>query len=362
MSQHARPVGPTSVNDAAPVTSSMYAGYQPDTPYRPRSGRFHDGWIGVPPDVLPSSTEMMGNDRPTQPRLFSGPRTSGWIGIAPDQPIPFAVESVYGSHPDTNRAFPPRKGPSFFPWSGTPAPFSPEMTAGVHSDINRAFPPKNTGWTTLPFVDLFGPEMVVGWHPDRARFFTGPRPLGWQSTSHITQIDAPFSPEMIAGWHPDRPRLFKARDPHLPNVVQIDVFQFESIYGWKPDQPRLFSTRNKQGWTSSQTTHVNAPFGSEMVAGSGTVAFKWARSERWKWSPEQSWISDIVPPPVPHTPTRTAFVSWNVEGLTMQSWTGELLTFTSYAAPHVLVSWNAETRTITTWNLETNTVTTYTSS
>ncbi len=360
MGQHPRPVGPTSVNDAAPVTSSMFSGYQPTSPYRPRGQREHGGWIGVPPDVPPSSTEMLGNDRPTQPRLFSGPRTSGWIGIAPDQPIPFALESVYGSHPDTNRAFPPRKGPSFFPWSGTTA-FSPDQVIGSHPDRNRAFPPKNTGWTTLPFVDLFDISMVIGWHPDTARFFKGPRPLGWQ-TSQTTQVSAPISQEMLAGWHPDRPRLFKAREPHLPNVVQIEIFQFESVTGWKPDSPRLFSSRNKQGWISNQTTHVNAPFGQEMVYGSGTVQWKFKRAERWKWSPEQSWISDIVPPPVPHTPTISTFVSWNREGLTMQSWNGEVLTFTSFAAPHIMVSWNAETNTITTWNMETNTVTTFTSS
>lgn len=266
MTQHARPIGPTAVNDAAPFTSSMVAGWQPEKGFKiPQL--VHLGWVAVPPDIPPLSVEMLGLDRPSTPRFGLMRGHQGWTVLPPDAPIAFAHESVIGVHADTSRQVKVQRGPSFFPWSGTTAPWSPDMSAGAHPDRSRAFAPKNQGWTILPSVDPFSVEMAIGSHPDRARFFSGPRPIGWQ-VSFPTHTAAPVTQEMVTGWTPPKPRLFISRAPHLPNVVQIDVFSIESTFGSRPFSPRLFSIRNHQGWSVSQPTHTAAPFSIDMVKGS----------------------------------------------------------------------------------------------
>lgn len=230
MSQHQTRTGPITVNDAAPFTSSMTAGYQPDRGVKSRLD-WHRGWFSREPDI-PLGT----------------------------------IESVLCSRPESPRLFRRQRGPSFFPWSGTPAPFSPEMVTGSRPDRNRQTAP-HIGWFSLPIADVFAFEMMIGWQPDRPRTFSGPRTVGW-SASVPTFTVAPFSVEMSAGQKPERGRFFRAREPHLGNVVQIDIFDIAATYGWKPSAPRLFSTRTHTGWSVSQTTHVAAPITVDMLQGS----------------------------------------------------------------------------------------------
>lgn len=117
------------------------------------------------------------------------------------------------------------------------APFSVDMAQGVTVPQTRYSKPQPQGlqWWT-PEVQAFSIEMVIGSHPDQARFFSGPRTVGWQ-TSQTTPV-ANFSPEMAQGWHSDINRAF------IP--------------------PKL-------GWSFSQTTHTAASFSIEMVSGSAPV-------------------------------------------------------------------------------------------
>src|SRR4051812_44048946 len=66
------------------------------------------------------------------------------------------------------------------------AEFTPDMAQGVtvlRPRYNKPFSLGVQWWT--PEVQAFSIEMAIGSHPDQARFFSGPRTVGWQ-TSQLT--------------------------------------------------------------------------------------------------------------------------------------------------------------------------------
>jgi hypothetical protein len=303
MSQYPRPVGPTSINDAAPFTSSMTAGYQPEKGFKGRQ-EWHTGWSFLPPDIPPVSVESTVGNRPDSPRLTLWRNHAGWFGQPPEIPLPFPFESTSAQHPDTSRAQAPKRGPSFFPWSGTTDPSDqPSMFAGCRPDRSRQHPVHKTGWISDPQVDIFSPDQVIGNHPDRARFFMGPRTIGWFS-QELTHVAAPVSQEMMNGNHPDRNRAFVY--PKTGWSVSQTTFDVpmtpEMFAGSHPDSPRI-RLGPRIPLPVSQTTQVNAPITLDMLRGyQPEKAFKFTAKPGLRLMPNDT----ITPPPIAfHTETNS---------------------------------------------------------
>lgn len=111
----------------------------------------------------------------------------------------------------------------------------------------------------------FSVEMVQGSHPDRPRLpFKTQHP---QPLSQTTHVQAVFAPNMAQGSHPDRSRqLLGVRIP-LPILPPFIPLSQNEWAGYHPDRPSLLlAPRIPLPW--SQTTHVQAPFSIDMVAGS----------------------------------------------------------------------------------------------
>src|SRR5215831_11576228 len=198
----------------APFTPSMSAGYEPATGFKGQQ-EWHRGGAFVPPDIPIVSIESTIGAKPDRPRL-PPPINIGWTVNPPDIPVPFPIDSTFGQQPATSRAMAARKGPSFFPWSGTTdPPDQPSMFAGWQPSQPRLPRSHREVTNYTPQVDVFSPEQVIGSRPDRAVFFKGPRPVGWATTAHLTHNQAPFTPDMTAGHHPDRNRAFKIGRAHV---------------------------------------------------------------------------------------------------------------------------------------------------
>lgn len=289
MSQHARPVGP-SVNDAAPVTSSMFYGSQPDR-NRQRLGPR----IGLPTHIpavvdAPFTSSMSAGYQPD--RGYKTPQIThlGWQTREPDV-TQAAIEQTIGYHPDRPLNFTPRRGPSFFPWSGTTA-FSIDQVIGQQPSQNRAFKTQVQGQQVLPSVDAFSVEMVIGSHPDRNRQVLGPR-IDLPNNAAILRFGgAPFSVEMAIGYYPDQNRAFRPKNTGTSLLPSVELFQSESVIGYHPDTARFFKGPRPLGWQISQTTQTDAPIAPNMLDGN-----KPARSRAFppKNQGVQLWVSDINP-------------------------------------------------------------------
>lgn len=148
----------------------------------------------------------------------------------------------------------------------------------------------------------------------------------------------------------------------LNSTLALPVFAPRVMHDW-PNPRGVFVS-------PALRTHLNTTsllLKDSMYGPAGKVpAYDWPIPKVKGLNRVDQWIQNLlestIAPPVTGIPTQTAFVSWNVEGLTLRTWNGEVLTFQSFAAPNTLVSWNVENNTTTTWNMETNTLTTWTSS
>ncbi len=307
MSQHKTEVGPI-VNDAAPFTSSMTYGYQPSTGFKPNR-TWHDGWSFLPPDIPPVSVESTIGNRPDSPRLPVWRNHAGFFCQPPDIPLPFALESTFGMRPDTSRAQRAKLGPSFFPWSGTTDPSDqPSMFAGSHPDQSRQGRWHRTGWAADPQVDIFSPDQVIGNHPDRARFFSGPRTTGWFS-QELTHVAAPVSQEMMNGNHPDRNRAFiypktgwADSQTTFPEQMTPEMFG-----GNHPDSPRI-RLGPRIPLPVSQTTQINATITLDMLRGEHPdKGFKFKLKQGAQLMPTDT----IVPPPIAFHTETNAMVPFN---------------------------------------------------
>lgn len=286
----------TQIN--APFSEEMVAGYHPDTARvfveRPL------GWFTREPDVLFASIEETIGWHPDTPRLSKvalGPSFIPWSGT----PNPFTPDMVQGTAPPQNRAFPVKNqgstnfvfvdpfgiemtlgwapaAPRLFlgpriplPWSDAPsnvaAPFQSSMTAGWYPDTSRQGPVQKIGLNVFIEPPAFANEETIGWHPDTARFFMGPRTIGWQD-AQLTAVAAPFSEEMVLGSRPDLPRPF---------------------FGPKP-----------LGLQVAQTTHTSAPFTQDMVAG---------------WHPDTNRVSYPHQIGQPLNPNVTTFIVVATQGM-----------------------------------------------
>lgn len=124
--------------------------------------------------------------------------------------------------------------------------FSPEMFSGAQG---VTFPsPRIQLASRIPLpptqetpVVLVSPEMVAGAQgvPPRARILRGQIGLSIAQTTHIS---APFGPEMVIGYHPDKPRIVLAQKIPLPISVtdRINAVTQEMINGYHPDKPRIY--------------------------------------------------------------------------------------------------------------------------
>ncbi len=80
--------------------------------------------------------------------------------------------------------------------------------------------------------------MTAGSHPDRARFFMGPRTLGLQ-VSQTTHTPAAFSIDMIVASRPDRSRAPRLHHQDESSVQPIEVVIFLS--SWAANSNRFLS-------------------------------------------------------------------------------------------------------------------------
>jgi len=250
MSQHARPVGP-GINDAAPITSSMFVGYQPE-----RNRQVLGPRIPLPlhiPHVVdaPFTSSMSAGYQPDRGYKIPQITHLGWQSREPDV-TSAAIEQTIGYHPDSPLRFPPRRGPSFFPWSGT-TPFSVEQVIGYQPSTHRIIKRQVQGQQILPSVDAFSIEMVVGSHPDRNRAVLGPK-IDLPTNPTFVQVFAPVTIDMMVGNKPDRNRAFAPKNQGGTFLTSDQVqFSIDMTQGYHPDRNRAFSYP-KTGWSDSQTT------------------------------------------------------------------------------------------------------------
>lgn len=249
------------------------------------------------------------------------------IGPVTNIAAPFSPEMVAGTRPpDRSRDYSPvnKLGWSVSQTTHVAATFQPNMTIGWQPHANRyAKPfPQGTQWWT-PEVPVFSIEMIQGSKPDQPRLFLGPRiPLPVSQTTHVA---APFSAEMVAGASPDRNRAFVYPKTGVTWwTPEVDPFSVEMVIGWHPDRPRVH-LGPRIPLPTSQTTHTDAPFSAEMVAGVTAPTKRYAAPFHvgWQWwTPEveafsiemvQGWHPDTarirlgpkIPLPVAQ-PTHTA--------------------------------------------------------
>lgn len=288
---------PTHVQ--APFIPAMIDAFRPWKPRLPMLARAP----GVaPPDVTAFAFEMFFDARPPQPRPhrptkgpsffpFSGttsstieaadawapdssraraPKRDGWVAVPPTVD-PFSIEMVLGYKPDRPRLFlAPRIPLPVSQPTHVNAAFTVDMVEGWLPDRHRYSAPVHQGRLaqTVDVLD-FSIEMVIGSKPDQPRLFLAPRiPLPWSQT---TPVSAPFTADMVEGWVPGRQRygapFHQGAQLWTPEVF---AFSIEMTYGYKPDSPRLEPSgvyAKRAGWSSSQPTHVAAPFTVDMISG-----------------------------------------------------------------------------------------------
>lgn len=311
--QHARPVGPTTTNNAAPFGQEMAQGARPDSaPERrswfraPHRAGWHSaqtthvqatftpsmsagykpdklpelrpkfGWNATPPDVDRFDSAMVQGWQPSKPRLFFAPRLEEPL-TAHTHVTAFSQEQAQGSRPDRYREFLPlRIGWHSSQLTHVAAALSPEMVSGYHPDTKAKLDLRsNVGWVT-PDLREFSNEMVYGWHPDSPSLFLPPRiPLPLSQTTHVENA---FTVDQIQGAKPDRYRqLLPPRSSYAFIAPDVFAFSVEMVQGSRPDSPRLFlAPRIPLPW--SQTTHVQNAFSPDMVAG---------------WRPDKQGYSDL---------------------------------------------------------------------
>jgi hypothetical protein len=202
MSQHARPVGPTTTNDAAAFDQSMAQGCLPDrTPLR-------ESWRQISRRAGWHSGQTTHVSAPFDPAMATGAhpdRNREWLPLrvgvqewVSDIAL-FSVDMVQGARPDLPRLFlAPRIPLPVSQTTQTDAPFSMEMAAGARPDRPRpAFKP-HEGWVQSPnIVTVFAFEMLIGAWPSQPRLRYQPK-IGWQ-LSQTTHVAAPIGPEMTCG-------------------------------------------------------------------------------------------------------------------------------------------------------------------
>lgn len=306
--QHARPIGPTGVNAAAPFGPEMVQGHQPAR-FRETLGNQRSVTVAqTTPQAAPLSPEMgqgAAPDRPThylqgplfmqppaQPTLVNAPfsvemtlASRPWSPIL-GKPAPlgwqwwtsdlanYSVEQGQGSHPDAPRLFlAPRFQQPPSQTTQTDAAFTSSMTQGWQPPSPLLGKPAPTGWVWFtPDVAVFSIEEVVGSHPDSPRLFLPPRFP--QTPSQLTQTDAPFSAEMTAGRIPPRAILDKPAPLGwfiwTPDIIP---FSIEEVVGWHPDAPRPFTAPRFQQ-PPFPITPIPTPFSAEMVQGSQVPPFR----------------------------------------------------------------------------------------
>jgi hypothetical protein len=306
MSQHARPVGPTTTNTAAPFAVAMAQGTAPPAQLAQRVAHIGPRPVGlissqtthVPATFAP---DMVSDTRPQRHRQLLPPRSDydfippdidrfdsamvqGWH---PDSPPRqdlrlrtgmvsaqtthvgvFSPEMVTGSHPDRFREFlPVRLGWIKAPDAQNDAAFSLEMVQGALVDRYRQLLPTRPGWSSSQptHVVAFSSEMIGGHHPDRNREVL-PLRIGWL-TSQTTPVSAAVSLEMLAGWHPDR-ATFDRRVPigWLAQTPDIALFSIEMVRGSMPERARILLA-SRIPLPLAQPTHVAAAFSPDMVQG-----------------------------------------------------------------------------------------------
>jgi hypothetical protein len=304
--RHVRQLGwniaqPTHVQAA--FTPDMVQGSKPEK-NRERL-QLRVGWQQFPFDLQQFDSAMVQGWHPDEPRLFFAPRGIPLADTA-HTPVqaPFTVDMIEGSRPDQSRAWLPLR----LGWSSAQTTFlvqmTPDMFAGHHLDTPRLFLAPRIPLPTSQLTHVaapFTPDMAEGSQPDRSREFNRPK-LGWSDAQLTFQVQ--MTPEMWTGSRPDSPRLWLAPKIPLPQSQPTHVqaaFTPDMAEGQRLDSPRLARVFNP-GWASSQTTflvqmtpemfagsrpdthrirlapkiplpqsqttHVPAPFGYEMVRGS----------------------------------------------------------------------------------------------
>jgi hypothetical protein len=308
--QHARPVGPTTVNTAATFSAEMVQGSHPD------QGRFHisprfahqrAGLVSAQTTHVEATfqSNMSAGWHPDRPAVPPSPMSAltqrGHVVSVPTPVLTFSAEMTRGLGAWAVRPLLPFH--ELQDWQVTPPDvpaFGPEMVQGSRPDKNRAWLPLRTGSyaTTIP-EPLFSPEMADGWTPDR------PRPpfmaqLG-ASLAQPTHVQAGFSVEMGQGQHADRSRpIFTA--PAGWSISQptfIVQMTPEMFAGSLPDRPRILLGA-KIPLPASQTTPVAAPFTPDMVLGSHPDQPRPYIAPKWGFS-----VSQVSPTNAPLSPEMT---------------------------------------------------------
>lgn len=329
MAQHARPVGPSVTNAAAPFGSEMVRGSRPDfaadrftrarfvarqgcqvsqpthvaAPFAPNMAqgatlppRFRErlplrtGWsVSQPTHVAATfAPNMVSDPRPPRYRQLLPPR-SDYDFIPPDV-ASFSPEMVQGTAPPPmHRVWQSAGWIASLPTSDS-APFSVEMAQGAVPAQGRAWLPLRLGAIAVPpDVLSFSIEMVQGCRPDRVQFTLHPIGLAVSPQVHD---EAPFGAEMSQGATVPRFReVLPLRVGWRQWVSDINPLSPEMTVGSRPDSPRVqLGPRIPLPW--SQTTHVSAPFAPEMVQG----AVSGRNRERLPLRTGMSlWVSDIDP-------------------------------------------------------------------
>lgn len=267
-------------------------------PHKPSRGPNFFPWSGTPAQ---DSVDMFDGCAPDKSRAQAPHK--GDVFAAPDV-VAFTIDSILATRPERARILLGPKIP--LPVSQTTqvnAPFTVDMVDGWFPDRQRYTAPFHQGvqWWT-PEVVVFDMAAVYGHKPDRPRLEpsgTQGKRAGW-SVSQPTHTSAPFSVEMADGWAPDRQRyLSPSHQGQQVWTVEVDAFSIDMVIGSRPDTSRAF-TPPKLGWVwwtpeqepfdfttvigskpdrprmllgvriplpVSQTTHVQAPFSTEMIQG-----------------------------------------------------------------------------------------------
>jgi len=243
-------------------TVDMIQGFEPGR-YRellaPRSPHTFN-----PPEVLAFSIDMILAARPERARLFLAPRIPlPWAQTTHVQNA-FSPDMVSGWRPDKQAYSDLRVRTGAFSQM-IDVPFTVEYIQGSHPDSPLRFKSKQLPLIAPPDVQLFSVEMVIGSRPDQPRIFYAPR--FYQPPSQLTHVQNAFTPDMVRGWSPEQNRQFLA--PRFPyGILPPDVAQFsiEMIRGSRPEKPViLLGARIPQ--PVSQTTHVQNAFTQSMITG-----------------------------------------------------------------------------------------------
>ena len=319
-----QPLSQTS-HTSAPLSLEMSAGNRPDFPRLPFSA--HVGWQtsqptfqvqmtteqfqGAIPDrsrawlapriplplsqtthiSAPVSSDMVEGWQPDRARLpFQGP--IGWQSSQTTFQVQMTPEMWAGHHPDQSRAWlAPRIPLPLSQTSHQAAAVSPDMVDGWQPDRARAPFTAPSGWATsqTTFAVVMTPEMWKGSQPDTSRAWIAPKiPLPISQTAQ--HVQAPFTYDMVAGSKPDRPRpAFSAPQGWVTSQLTFIVAMTPDMFkGWVPDRYRQ-TLGPRIPLPISQTSHVSAQFGVEMVTGNQPARHRERRAKQ-----VVGWIRGLI--------------------------------------------------------------------